>query len=235
MNPETRSHFIYQDESGVVGTTGNFVVGLLFVKERQPLYDIIKKVREKHDYWKEFHFKEIHYFSSKRSRVACEVLDLILREHIYFRALFVSNEKLELKYFDDGIGNSNKLTEEQVKKAKAHGMFRAYNYFTKELLLENAGILTNAVLYLDKKVRLRDDNICDYIKREINLKTQRNAIKVVEPRDSKKDDLIGIADLVLGAINYDLKKGENPMKLAVVKVVKPYIGKKIRFREWVFK
>ena len=235
MNSEARSHFIYQDESGVVGTTGHFVVGLLFVKDRQPLYDIIKKVREKHDYWKEFHFKEIHYFSSKRSRVACEVLDLILREHIYFRALFISNEKLELKYFDDGVGNTNKLTVEQVKKAKARGMFSAYNYFTKELLLENAEILTNAVLYLDKKVRLRDDNICDYIKREINLKTQRNAIKVVEPRDSQKDDLIGIADLVLGAINYDLKKGENPMKLAVVKVVKPYIGKKIRFREWVFK
>ena len=235
MNSEARSHFVYQDESGVVGTTGYFVVGLLFVKERNPLYDSIKKVREKHDYWKEFHFKEIRDSSSKRSRVACEVLDLILREHVYFRALFVSNEKLELKYFDDGIGNSNKLTEDQVKKAKARGMFRAYNYFTKELLLENASILTNAVLYLDKKVRLRDDNICDYIKREINLKTQRNAIKVVEPRDSKKDDLIGIADLVLGAINYDLKQGENPMKLAVVKVVKPYIGKKIRFREWVFK
>lgn len=130
MNEGTRSHFIYQDESGVVGTTGHFVVGLLFVKERQPLYDIIKRVREKNDYWKEFHFKEIHYFSSKRSRVACDVLDLILREHIYFRDLFVSNEKLELKYFDDGIVNSGKLTEEQIRKAKARGMYRAYNYFT---------------------------------------------------------------------------------------------------------
>ncbi len=153
MNVEKRSHFIYQDESGVVGTTGYFVVGLLFVKERQPLYDAIKRIREKHGYWKEFHFKDIHYFSSKRSRVACDVLDLILREHIYFRALFVSNEKLELKYFDDEIANSNQLTEEQIRKAKARGMFRAYNYFT----------------------------------------------------------------------------------LAVVKVVKPYIGKKIRFREWIFK
>ena len=88
---------------------------------------------------------------------------------------------------------------------------------------------------MDKKVRLRDDNICEYLKREINLSLGKNAIKVVEPRDSQKDDLIGIADLVLGAINYDLKKGENPMKLAVVKVVKQYLGKKIRFREWVFK
>ena len=82
---------------------------------------------------------------------------------------------------------------------------------------------------------MRDDNICEYLKREINLSTKRNTIKVVEPRDSKKDDLIGIADLVLGAINYDLKKGKNPMKLAVVGVVKRYIGKKIRFRDWVFK
>lgn len=47
--------------------------------------------------------------------------------------------------------------------------------------------------------------------------------------------MIGIADLVLGAVNYGLKKGQNPMKLAVVRVVKQYIGKKIRFREWVFK
>jgi hypothetical protein len=235
MTQKTRSHFIYQDESGVVGTTGNFVVGLLFIKDRQPLYDIINRIRKKHDYWKEFHFKEIFYFSSKRSRVACEVLDEILREHIYFRSLAVSNEKLELKYFDDGIKKTTDFTEKQAKVAKSRGMFRAYNYFTKELLLENASILNEAVVYLDKKVRMRDDNICEYLKREINLGTRRNAIKVVEPRDSKKDDLIGIADLVLGAVNYNLKKGQNPMKLAVVKVVKQYIGKKIRFREWVFK
>ena len=127
------------------------------------------------------------------------------------------------------------LSEKQIKMAKSKGMFRAYNFFTKELLLENASILTEAVMYLDKKVRMRDDNICVYLKREINLITKRNAIRVVEPRDSEKDDLIGIADLVLGALNYDLKKGENPMKLAVVKVVKQYVGKKIRLREWVFK
>ncbi len=235
MDPNKRSHFVYQDESGTVGTTGYFVVGLLFVKNREPLYAIIKKIRQKHNYWKEFHFKEIHYFSSKRSRIACEVLDEILREHIYFRALFVSNEKLELKYFDKDMDKAGNLKEHQMKAAKARGMFRAYNYFTKELLRENASILHNAVMYLDKKVRLRDDNICGYLKREINLSLGKNAIKVVEPRDSQMDDLIGIADLVLGAVNYDLKKGPNPMKLAVVKVVKQYIGKKIRFREWVFK
>jgi len=235
MAQNKRSHFIYQDESGIVGTTGNFVVGLLFIKDREPLYEIIKRVREKHDYRKEFHFKEIHYFSSKRSRVACDVLNEILREHIYFRALAVSNEKLELKYFNEDMKNIKDLSEKQIKMAKSKGMFRAYNFFTKELLLENAGILTEAVMYLDKKVRMRDDNICVYLKREINLITKRNAIRVVEPRDSEKDDLIGIADLVLGALNYDLKKGENPMKLAVVKVVKQYVGKKIRLREWVFK
>lgn len=222
-------------KAAVVGTTGKFVVGLLFVKDRQPLYEIINKIRKKHNYWKEFHFKEIFYFSSKRSRIACEVLDEILRQHIYFRALAISNEKLELRYFDDGIKNTKELTEKQVKTAKSRGMFRAYNFFTKALLLENAGILNEAVVYLDKKVRMRDDNICEYLKREINLSTKRNTIKVVEPRDSKKDDLIGITDLVLGAVNYDLKKGQDPMKLAVVKVVKQYIGKKIRLREWVFK
>lgn len=235
MQEKERSHFIYQDESGVVGTTGKFIVGLLFVKDRGPLYKIIEKVRRKHNYWGEFHFTKIFYFSSKRSRVACEVLDKILREHIYFRALTVSNEKLELRYFNGDIKNSKNLTEKQDKIAKTRGMFRAYNFFTKELLLENASILNEAVVYLDKKVRMRDDNIFDYLKRELNLSTKRNTIKTVESRDSKKDDLIGIADLVLGAINYELKKGPNPMKLAVVKVVKQYIGKKIRFREWIFK
>ncbi|MDD3726376.1 MAG: DUF3800 domain-containing protein [Candidatus Ratteibacteria bacterium] len=230
-----RSHFIYQDESGIVGTTGNFVVGLLFVKDRKPLYEIINKVRQKHDYWKEFHFKEIFYSSSKRSRVACEVLDEILRQHIYFRALAVSNEKLELRYFDKDIGRVQELSEKQIKMAKSKGMFRAYNYFTKELILENADILNEAVVYLDKKIRMQDDNICEYLKREVNLSVKRGAIKKVEPRDSKMDDLIGIADLVLGALNYDLKQGKNPMKLAVVRVVKQYVGKKIRLREWVFK
>ena len=230
-----RSHFIYQDESGVVGTTGNFLVGLLFVKERKPLYEIIGKIREKHDYWKEFHFKEIFYFSSKRSRVACEVLDEILRQHIYFRAMAISNEKLELRYFDGDISKSQDLTKKQIKTAKSRGMFRAYNFFTKALLLENSKILTEAVVYLDKKVRMRDDNVFDYLKREINLSVGKTVIKTVESRDSKKDDLIGITDLILGVINYHLKQGKNPMKLAVVRVVRQYIGKKIRFREWVFK
>ena len=235
MLKKTRSHFIYQDESGVVGTTGKFVVGLLFVKDRESIYEKVKKIRGKHNYWKEFHFKEIFYFSSKRSRVACELLDEVLREHIYFCALAVDNDKLELRHFDSDIKSNKDLTKKQQKMAKARGMFRAYNYFTKELLLENAGILNEAVVYLDKKSRMRSDNICEYLKREVNLGKQRNAIKVVEPRDSVKDDIMGIADLILGAINYKIKNGKNPMKRAVVKVVEPYIKKKIRFREWIFK
>lgn len=151
MTPKNRSHFIYQDESGVAGTTGTFIVGLLFVKDRSPIYEKIKKIRDKYNYQKEFHFKEIFYFSSKRSRVACEVLEEVLREHIYFRALAVNNDKLELKYFDNDIGSSQNLTQKQIRTAKARGMFRAYNYFTKALLLENAGILNEAVVYLDKK------------------------------------------------------------------------------------
>lgn len=82
---------------------------------------------------------------------------------------------------------------------------------------------------------MRTDNICEYLRREINLGTGRNAIKVVESRDSEKDDIMGIADLVLGAINYKIKNGQNPMKKAVVRVVEQYIGRKIRFREWKFK
>ncbi len=237
MKPQEskRSHFVYQDESGVVGTTGYFVVGLLFVKDRKIIYEIIDKIRKKHDYWKELHFSEIFPASSKRSRVACELLDTILREHIYFRALAVSNEKLELKHFDGDIECSKSLSEKKRRKAESRGRFRAYNYFTKQLLIENASILNEAVVYLDKKVRMRDDNIFQYLKREINSKFGRTVIRAVESRDSKKDDLIGIADLVLGALSYDLKKGSNPMKLAVVRIVKQYVGKKIRFREWVFK
>jgi len=234
VNPH-RSHFIYQDESGVVGTDGKFVVGLLFVKDRSPIYEIIKKIREKYDYWKEFHFKDIHYFSSKRSRVACALLDEVLREHIFFRALSVDNNKLELKFLDKTMAQKDSLSSSQIRQAKARGMFRAYNYFTKELLAENARILNEAIVYLDKKTRMRDDNICDYLKREVNLRTQKNAVRAVEPRDSVKDDLIGITDLILGAINYGIKNGKNPMKLAVTRVVNPYISKKIRFREWVFK
>jgi hypothetical protein len=232
---KNRSHFVYQDESGVVGTTGKFIVGLLFVKDRAPIYEKIKKIREKHNYFKEFHFKEIFYYSSKRSRVASDVLDEVLREHIYFRALAVDNDKLELRYFDGDIKSDRNLTPRQEKMAKARGMFRAYNFFTKELLLENVSILNEAVVYLDKKVRMRADNICDYLKREVNFGSRKNAIKVVEPKDSQKDDIMGIADLILGAINYKIKNGQNPMKKAVVKVVEQYIGKKIRFREWKFK
>ena len=81
---KNRSHFIYKDESGVVGTEGDFVVGLLFVKDRNPIYEIINRIREKHFYYGELHFSQIFPGSSKRARVACEILDLVLRENIFF-------------------------------------------------------------------------------------------------------------------------------------------------------
>jgi len=234
MSPK-RSHFIYQDESGNVGTKGKFLVGLLFTKERDSLYEKIQSIRREHNYWREFHFSEIRGSSYKRSRVACEVLAKILRERIRFRALCIDNNKLKLEFFEPKVKDISKLGKKHAKLTKNKGMYRAYNYFTKRLLLENAGSLNEAVVYLDKKVRMRADNILEYLKREVNLATGRGAIKVVESRDSKKDDLVGIADLVLGSINYRMKKGKNPMKKAVVKVVEQYLGTKVRFRNWVFK
>jgi hypothetical protein len=52
--------FIYQDESGEPGKAGgDFIVGLLKVRQREPIWDVVRGVREELRFHNEIHFHKM--------------------------------------------------------------------------------------------------------------------------------------------------------------------------------
>src|SRR5258707_816662 len=114
MNP---FRFLYQDESGDVGRgQPHFIVGLLMVREREPLWAAIQRARDRWHYANELHFEKV---SNLRAKVYEAVLVAMASEAAYFRyeALAVPRDAVDAGFIS----------------ARRH---LAYNYLTK-LLLEH--------------------------------------------------------------------------------------------------
>jgi hypothetical protein len=221
-NKYQASYIIYEDESGVVGTTGYFLVGLLFVprETRKNLYCEINNLRKKYNFYSQMHFKDLLKKSLFRAKLFSEVIETVFKENLQFRSYYIDNTELDLAYFG------------QTK-------YKAYNYFTKELLKNNyqyIGNIKNAVLYLERRSRVKGDNITDYIRREINLSsgTEYQIIKKIEFLKPNKDDLLQVTDLILGTIHNKLTGNPLPTKVMVRKIAEKHYGTKIRFWKWNF-
>ena len=181
--------FIYQDESGDVGRgQEHFVVGLLLVREREPLWAAIREVRNCHHYANELHFEKM---SDLRCRVYADVLSAVAKHAglFGFEALAVPRAAFERCF-------------------APHQRHLAYNYFTKLLLEAKGTDLDEAVMFADAKSRIKEDNFLEYLVLEMNLgvpfrqgREMRKVLKKVEPLDSKLDDLLQVADLLTGCVN----------------------------------
>ena len=217
--PVNRSCFIYHDESGVVGTSGVFIVGLLFVKDRQVLYTKITEIRQRLSFKEEMHYSDVS--NPKACKVCCEVLDAVLKEQVWFRGYVFDNSKIDLTYFGT-----------HKKKAR----YTAYNFFTKEALRIFTKDEENAVVYSDEKARAVKDNFIFYVKDSINNNTQplRTVIKHLQAIDSKTDDIMQVTDLIIGAINNKVTDNRHPLKRAVRQAAEIEFGKKIRYWDWSF-
>ena len=217
--PVRRSCFIYHDESGVVGTSGVFIVGLLFVKDRKPLYQKIMEIRKQLNFKEEMHYTDVS--NPKANKVCCEALNAVLKEPIWFRGYVFDNSKIDLSYFG-------------THKTKAR--YTAYNYFTKETLRIFTKNEENAVVYSDKKARAVKDNFIFYVKDSINNNNQppKTTIKHLQAIDSKQDDIMQVTDLIIGAINNKLTDNRHPLKQAIRQVAEVEFGKKIHYLEWNF-
>lgn len=214
-----RSCFIYHDESGVVGTSGVFIVGLLFVKNRKQLYEKVTEIRHRLRFKEEMHFSDVS--NPKANKVCCEVLNVALKEPIWFRGYVFDNSKIDLSYFGT-----------HKKKAR----YTAYNFFTKETLRIFTKNEENAVVYSDKKSRAVKDNFIFYVKDSINTNSQpsRTIIKHLQAIDSKKDDIMQVTDLIIGSINNKVTGNRHPLKQAVRQVAEIEFGRKIHYWEWNF-
>jgi hypothetical protein len=181
--------FLYQDESGDVGRgQPYFVVGLLMVREREPLWAAVRQARDRWHYANELHFEKI---SNLRVKVYEAVLQAMANEmeHFRFEALAVPRDAVNVGLFSD----------------RRH---LAYNYFTKLLLEHRHEDVEDALMYADAKSRLKEDNFLEYLVVEMNLGVPfrkgvvpRRVLKKVEPMDSKSDDLLQVTDLLTGCVN----------------------------------
>jgi len=71
--------FLYQDESGDVGRgQPHFIVGLLMVREREPLWAAIKRARDRWHYANEMHFEKV-------SNLRIKVFQKVVLFHAAFR------------------------------------------------------------------------------------------------------------------------------------------------------
>lgn len=195
--------FLYQDESGDVGRgQPHFVVGLLMVREREPLWLAVKQARDRWHYANELHFEKM---SNLRFKVYEAVLEAMAGEaaHFRFEALAVPRDAVNVGFFSE----------------RRH---LAYNYFTKLLLEHRCEDVENAVMYADAKSRLKEDNFLEYLVVEMNLGVPfrkgfapRRVLKKVEPLDSKTDDLLQVTDLLTGCVNNRLghPAGERKQRL----------------------
>ncbi len=193
--------YLYHDESGQPGEDF-FLSGLLKVKERQPVYDAIRRARNEVKFFWELHFCNIGKLSERACIRTLEEVATV-KQHIQFCCIVVAKDRIDLKYFRGQ-------------------RFLAYNYFTKLLLVNRCHNLREAEMFTDEKTRAREDNFKQYIKWEVNkvkLGTY-DYIKSVIGKSSGGDDLLQLVDLLIGSVACLEKKSANPRKMNVAQTAK---------------
>ena len=173
--------FLDEDESGDVGRgQPHFIVGLLMVREREPLWAAVKQARDRWHYANELHFEKI---SNLRLKVYEAVLEAVASQAERYRF--------------EAPGRPTRCGKRRLLvRPTAPGV----QYFTRLLLENRCHEVEDAVMFADAKCRLKEDNFLEYLVVEMNLgvffrkgTAPRRVLKKVEPVDSKSDDLLQVS------------------------------------------
>lgn len=218
---EEKRYFVYQDESGEPGKAKFFIVGVLVVDEptRREVIAVTSSIREKFNFREEMHFKTM---SKRRYPIYTEVMSAVATLPIRFCAMVVDNSVLDLSHF------SNKR-------------YLAYNRFTYLAIFHNIKALTGDIyIHPDGRSRIKEDNFLDYIKDQLEFdgfgSGARYEIRAVEPRDSKKEEMLQVTDLYLGAVNSMLNPPQNVQKNVLATLVRDLSRRSPRkFNIWHWK
>lgn len=198
-----RDLYIYGDESGDLRREPYFLLGM--VKTRTPARheNQIQQLRLETGYR-----HELKYSSGDKFKVpfAKEVIDYTLDEpDLQFAALLIDTTQHELDHFD---GRDDPIRAEDV----------AYNYRYKLLILKNTPRYGDLVVHLDDRDRAQADNLPEYLRQEINN------LKSLQLVDSKKHQLVQIADILTGSIYGEVTGTTHEVKREVLRHLNDRLG-----------
>ena len=138
--------YIFHDDSGRLepGKKGYFCSGLLFTKYPHKAYGVIQEIRRRYSFYDELHF---HKISEKRAPIYIDViLSTLNTEGFSFYGMLVNNEKAN-------------------KRILGKKEYVGVNRVVRTLMAKSAINIpehSDAIVFTDKKSRVRQDNFLDY-------------------------------------------------------------------------
>ena len=194
--------YLFGDESGDFKTKPYFIIGCLRTQNPQFFEQKISELRKKLN----FSF-EVKYSNTNKLKIPlCKaMIDLFFKSrNIEFRCITKSNLIFDLSYY-----KNNRLG------IPAKDL--AYNKTYCDLIKHNINIGERVLVYIDKKSRVKKDNLLEYLRREIPQ------IVDVQPRNSRDLNLLQLADLITGSIYGNLTGNNHPVKKELQNYILNYL------------
>ena len=194
--------FCFLDESGTLDINS------------QPYYlqQKIRYIREKNRFWWEIKFNDIN---KSKIKTISEILEALFKTRsIYFSSYSIDKRS---SYF---------------KKEFNSDPFFAYEQITQHLLKGNLKKNEVLIVLADNIVTPKRNKFEVNVKNKINAEFDRLAIAGVCRLDSKTNDLLQLADILIGSINYELLintgviPGVSVAKKQLINKFKEYLGVK---------
>ena len=187
---DVKTSFCFLDETGLLNSPRDkyFAIGIVKCGNPENLYNRIRRIRSKYNYNEELKWARLD--RRIRLQMAREFFKIFMSEDCEFNSIILDKDELDFeKYYDNN-------------------MYKVYRNFTVTLLKLIIGKNPEEVIVIlaDDYFAPEGTDLEDTIKKFTNSHYKRFVIAGVCQIDSKSNDVLQMADLILGAIAYDLKK-----------------------------
>lgn len=155
MTEEVKKCWIFGDEAGVLGNDRFFAVGIVGTTKPKELIDVLKKIRERTEY-----FDEVSYKSGNAKRILCSIrwVDWFLSKNndfAHFKILIKDSNDFDVSYYKDNkydAGATQLAYCESYKEVLNN--FACYNGHTKGFVYSKVGLEKMELgKYLENKIQ----------------------------------------------------------------------------------